>query len=124
MLVMSPHQRRMGGPGRKHPYPPVVLLPAGGTDEDHIPFIPDRRRVVTWPGWCPTATVDRMDTPEAIRERAGALVEYLLAVRALLERPVRTGPATDAFWQADRPGHPAVAIGPGVTTGPWLPAAA
>ena len=61
-----------------------------------------------------------MDTPEAIRERAGALVEYLLAVRALLERPVRTVPATDAFWQADLPAHPAVTIGPGDTTGPWL----
>ena len=61
-----------------------------------------------------------MDTPEAIRERAGALVEYLLAVRALLERPVRTVPAIDAFWQADLPAHPAVTIGPGDTTGPWL----
>src|SRR5947199_91159 len=42
-----------------------------------------------------------MDTPEAIRARASALVEYLLAVRALLERPVRTVPATDAFWQVE-----------------------
>ena len=47
-------------------------------------------------------------------------MEYLLAVRALLERPVRTVPATDAFWQADLPAHPAVAIGPGDSTGPWL----
>ncbi len=61
-----------------------------------------------------------MDTPEAIRARASALVEYLLAVRALLEKPVRTVPATDAFWQADLPAHPAVTVGPGDTTGPWL----
>src|SRR5436190_11155955 len=61
-----------------------------------------------------------MDSPEAIRERAGALAEYLLAVRALLEKPVRTVPATDAFWQADLPAHPAVSVGPGDTTGPWL----
>src|SRR5437763_1780870 len=61
-----------------------------------------------------------MDTPEAIRARASALVEYLLAVRALLERPVRTVPATDAFWQADLPAHPAGAIRPGDSTGPWL----
>ncbi len=61
-----------------------------------------------------------MDTPEAIRERAGALVEYLLAVRALLEKPARTVPSADAFWQADLPTHPAVTVGPGDTTGPWL----
>ncbi len=61
-----------------------------------------------------------MDTPEAIRERAGALVEYLLAVRALLEKPARTVPTTDAFWQADLPAHSAVTVGPGDTTGPWL----
>src|SRR5436305_15185886 len=60
------------------------------------------------------------DTPEAVRDRAVSLVEYLLAVRALLERPARTVPATDAFWQSDLPAHPAVAVGPGDTTGPWL----
>jgi very-short-patch-repair endonuclease len=60
------------------------------------------------------------DTPEAVRDRAVSLVEYLLAVRALLERPARTVPTTDAFWQADLPTHPAVAVGPGDTTGPWL----
>src|SRR6266550_3678365 len=60
------------------------------------------------------------DSPEAVRERASSLVEYLLAVRALLEKPARTVPATDAFWQADLPAHPAVAVGPGDTTGPWL----
>ncbi len=60
------------------------------------------------------------DRPEAIRQRAAALAEYLLAVRALLERPARTVPAGDACWQADLPAHPAVSVGPGDTTGPWL----
>src|SRR2546430_207573 len=60
------------------------------------------------------------DSPEAVRDRAVALVECLLAVRALLERPARTVPATDAFWQSDLPAHPSVAVGPGDTTGPWL----
>jgi very-short-patch-repair endonuclease len=60
------------------------------------------------------------DSPEAVRERAVSLAEYLLAVRALLEKPARTVPAADAFWQADLPSHPAVTVGPGDTTGPWL----
>jgi very-short-patch-repair endonuclease len=60
------------------------------------------------------------DRPEAVRERAASLVEYLLSVRALLERPARTVPTTDAFWQPDLPAHPSVAVGPGDTTGPWL----
>ncbi|OLB79392.1 MAG: hypothetical protein AUI14_10575 [Actinobacteria bacterium 13_2_20CM_2_71_6] len=60
------------------------------------------------------------DSPEVVRERAISLVEYLLAVRALLEKPSRTVPTTAAFWQADLPVHPAVAVGPGDTTGPWL----
>jgi very-short-patch-repair endonuclease len=60
------------------------------------------------------------DSPEAVRERAVSLAEYLLAVRALLEKPARTVPTADAFWQADLPTHPAVTVGPGDTTGPWL----
>lgn len=65
------------------------------------------------------------DSPEVVRERATSLVEYLLveyllAVRALLEKPARTVPGTDAFWQADLPAHPAVVVGPADPTGPWL----
>src|SRR6266536_4414344 len=60
------------------------------------------------------------DSPEVVRERATSLVEYLLAVRALLDRPARTVPTTDAFWQADLPAHPAVAVGPTDPAGPWL----
>src|SRR6266536_3401702 len=60
------------------------------------------------------------ESPEVVRERATSLVEYLLAVRALLERPGRTVPTTDAFWQADLPAHPAVAVGPTDPAAPWL----
>src|SRR2546421_10786563 len=60
------------------------------------------------------------DSPEVVRERATSLVEYLLAVRALLEKPARTVPAADAFWQADLPTHPALRVGPAAPTAPWL----
>src|SRR5256885_5969761 len=60
------------------------------------------------------------DTPEAVRDRAVSLVEYLLAVRALLEKPARTVPATDALWQADLPTHPAVTLGATDPAAPWL----
>ncbi|GIF60406.1 AAA domain-containing protein [Asanoa iriomotensis] len=60
------------------------------------------------------------DAPHEIRERAGALAEYLLAVRTLLDKPVRTVPAADAFWHADLPEHPAVELGPRQPGGGWL----
>jgi very-short-patch-repair endonuclease len=60
------------------------------------------------------------DSPEAMRERAVSLVEYLLAVRALTEKPARAVPATDAWWQADLPDHPACVLGPDAPAGPWL----
>jgi very-short-patch-repair endonuclease len=60
------------------------------------------------------------DSPEVVRDRATSLVEYLLAVRALLEKPSRTVPATDSFWQADLPTHPAVTLGAADPAAPWL----
>jgi hypothetical protein len=45
------------------------------------------------------------ETPDQIRDRAVSLVEYLLAVRALVDRPARTVPAADAHWLADLPRH-------------------
>jgi very-short-patch-repair endonuclease len=60
------------------------------------------------------------DGPETLRERAVSLVEYLLAVRALTEKPTRSVPGSDAWWQADLPDHPAVALGPDAPAGPWL----
>jgi very-short-patch-repair endonuclease len=64
----------------------------------------------------PTGT----DQPAAVQDRAVALVEYLLAVRALLERPARTVPATDAHWQGDLPDHPQCAVGPLGPGESWL----
>ncbi|MEN3307005.1 MAG: hypothetical protein V7603_3207 [Micromonosporaceae bacterium] len=64
--------------------------------------------------------VPEEDSPETVRERAVSLVEYLLAVRGLTEKPARTVPATDAWWQADLPDHPGCLVGPDAPAGPWL----
>jgi hypothetical protein len=61
------------------------------------------------------------EAPATILDRAVALVEYLLAVRALLERPARTVPATDSYWHGDLPEHPACELGPRQLEKPsWL----
>lgn len=61
------------------------------------------------------------EPPELIRQRAVALVEYLLAVRALIEKPARTVPAADAYWQGDLPDHPTCQLGPEELAQPsWL----
>jgi very-short-patch-repair endonuclease len=60
------------------------------------------------------------DSPSTVHARAVGLVEYLLAVRGLIERPVRTVPATEAYWQRDLPRHADVSVGAAQDTGPWL----
>jgi len=61
------------------------------------------------------------EPPEVIVERAVSLVEYLLAMRAMLEKPARTVPATDAYWQSNLPDHPACQLGSGSLAEPaWL----
>ncbi|WP_173158813.1 AAA domain-containing protein [Phytohabitans suffuscus] len=60
------------------------------------------------------------DSPPAVRARALALTEYLLAVRALLEKPVRAVPTVDAFWQGDLPAHVECGVGPFKPGGSWL----
>lgn len=55
-----------------------------------------------------------------IRARALSLADYLLAVRALVEKPSRTVPATEAYWQDDLPAHPACELGPRTPGGSWL----
>ncbi|MGH3682448.1 MAG: DNA helicase, partial [Natronosporangium sp.] len=61
------------------------------------------------------------DSPAVILDRAVALVEYLLAVRALLEKPARTVPPVDAYWQTDLPDHPDCQVGPRELDQPgWL----
>ncbi|MGN9910533.1 AAA domain-containing protein [Phytohabitans sp. LJ34] len=60
------------------------------------------------------------DSPSAVHARAVALTEYLLAVRTLLEKPVRAVPAVDAYWQADLPAHVECGVGPFKPGGSWL----
>jgi very-short-patch-repair endonuclease len=60
------------------------------------------------------------DPPAAVHRRALALTEYLLAVRALLDKPVRTVPATDAYWQHELPESEECALGPRQPGGSWL----
>ncbi|MDG4820407.1 AAA domain-containing protein [Asanoa sp. WMMD1127] len=64
--------------------------------------------------------MEQADTPHEIRARAVALAEYLLAVRALLDKPVRAVPTGDAFWHDDLPAHPAVELGPRQPGAGWL----
>ena len=60
------------------------------------------------------------DSPSAVHARAVALTEYLLAVRALLEKPVRAVPTVDAYWQDDLPAHVECGVGPFKPGGSWL----
>ena len=59
------------------------------------------------------------ETPEVVHARALALMEYLLAIRALAEKPVRSVPA-DAIWQSDLPNHPDCFVGPTADDDAWL----
>ena len=67
----------------------------------------------------PRATPDT-ETPALILERTTALVDYLMAVRAQLEKPARTVPTTDAFWQHDLPEHPDCQLGVSADGVSWL----
>ncbi len=49
----------------------------------------------------PLRSASPAESPSLIRDRATFLVEYLLAVRTQMEKPARTLPTTDAFWQHD-----------------------
>lgn len=60
------------------------------------------------------------ETPELVRGRAVSLAEYLLAVRAQIEKPTRAVPSAHAFWQADLPTHPLVQLGRGSEDADWL----
>ena len=59
------------------------------------------------------------ESPEVIRDRAVAVADYLLAVRAQLERPARTVPA-DAYWLHELPDHPACQAGAAADGTTWL----
>jgi very-short-patch-repair endonuclease len=67
----------------------------------------------------PTAGDATGESPTLIRDRAVAVADYLLAVRAQLERPARTVPA-DAHWLHALPDHPACQLGPAADGATWL----
>ncbi len=62
---------------------------------------------------------EQQESPTTIRDRAVAVADYLLAVRAQMERPARTIPA-DAHHLAVRPDHPACRMGPAEESSAWL----
>jgi arginase family enzyme/very-short-patch-repair endonuclease len=62
---------------------------------------------------------EQLESPTTIRDRAVAVADYLLAVRAQMERPARTVPA-DAHWLADLPDHPDCQVGPDPAGTSWL----
>ncbi|WP_433793600.1 AAA domain-containing protein [Actinoplanes sp. CA-252034] len=62
---------------------------------------------------------DQRESPTTIRDRAVAVADYLLAVRAQMERPARTVPS-DAHWLHDLPDHPDCRTGPAADDSSWL----
>lgn len=62
---------------------------------------------------------EQRESPTTIRDRAVAVADYLLAVRAQMDRPARTVP-TDAHWLDSLPRHPDCQVGPGVDGTSWL----
>ncbi|MEU8613983.1 AAA domain-containing protein, partial [Actinoplanes sp. NPDC048791] len=61
----------------------------------------------------------QVESPTVIRDRAVSVADYLLAVRAHMERPARTLPA-DAYRMDALPEHPACSIGPAADGTGWL----
>jgi very-short-patch-repair endonuclease len=62
---------------------------------------------------------DQRESPTTIRDRAVAVADYLLAVRAQMERPARTVPS-DAHWLHSLPRHPDCRVGPATDDASWL----
>ncbi|GIF41000.1 AAA domain-containing protein [Actinoplanes xinjiangensis] len=62
---------------------------------------------------------DQRESPTTIRDRAVAVADYLLAVRAQMERPARTVPS-DAHWLNSLPRHPDCRVGPATDDASWL----
>ncbi|MEU8237644.1 AAA domain-containing protein [Actinoplanes missouriensis] len=62
---------------------------------------------------------EQRESPTTIRDRAVAVADYLLAVRAQMEKPSRTLPS-DAQWLDDLPHHPDCRTGPGADGTSWL----
>jgi very-short-patch-repair endonuclease len=60
-----------------------------------------------------------LESPTTIRDRAVAVADYLLAVRAQMERPARTVPH-DSHRLDALPDHPACQVGPAADGTSWL----
>ena len=67
----------------------------------------------------PTVADGVGESPTVIRDRAVAVADYLLAVRAQMERPARAVPP-DAHWLDALPDHPACQVGPAADDTTWL----
>ncbi|MEH0980889.1 AAA domain-containing protein [Micromonospora sp. CPCC 205556] len=61
-----------------------------------------------------------VESPSLILDRATSLVDYLMAVRAQMEKPARTVPTVGAFWQHAFPDHPACEVGVSADGASWL----
>src|SRR6188768_256540 len=61
----------------------------------------------------------QQESPTVIRDRAVSVADYLLAVRAHMDRPARIVPA-DAHWLDALPRHPACEVGPAADGPSWL----
>jgi very-short-patch-repair endonuclease len=66
------------------------------------------------------AQVPAGESPTVIRDRAVSVADYLLAVRAQMERPARTVPTVDAHWLDALPDHPACQVGATADEASWL----
>ncbi|MBB4695035.1 arginase family protein [Paractinoplanes abujensis] len=62
---------------------------------------------------------EQLESPTTIRDRAVAVADYLLSVRAQMERPARTVPA-DTLRLDGLPGHPACEVGLPAEGSSWL----
>src|SRR5690242_3467939 len=62
---------------------------------------------------------EQLESPTTIRDRAVAVADYLLAVRAQMERPARTVPA-DAIRLDTLPDHEAVSVNKAEDGPSWL----
>ncbi|GAA1603118.1 AAA domain-containing protein [Actinoplanes couchii] len=62
---------------------------------------------------------EQRESPTTIRDRAVAVADYLLAVRAQMDRPARTVPS-DAHWLRDLPEHAGCQVGPDGDDASWL----
>ncbi|MET8310928.1 AAA domain-containing protein [Micromonospora sp. NPDC005173] len=61
-----------------------------------------------------------VESPSLILDRATSLVDYLMAVRAQMEKPARTVPTAGAFWQHAFPDHQACEVGVSADGASWL----